>query len=148
MKKKLMILVPVLLLAFGGVYKFVLAKPKAVAKTNVHGEVYVLAKQFLINLDQGKFAQLTVGLVLKEGKKPAGDAKPDKEAPKPPEGFGVMPQEAVVRDVITDELTGLPASRLVNEKTRVKIKETVVAALKKRTDVPVEEVLFTDVTVQ
>jgi flagellar basal body-associated protein FliL len=146
MKKKLMIVVPVLLIALGGVYKFVLAAPKAAeAKPKVAGEVYVLAKQFLVNLDANKFGQLTVGLVLKEG---AATAPASKEAPKPPEGFGAMPQEAVVRNVITDELTGLPADELVKEPQRAKLKLRITKALKQHTDVPVEEVLFTDVTVQ
>ena len=66
MKKKLMILVPVLLLVLGGAYKFALAKPAPVHK-KIDGEVYVLPKDFLINLKDGRFAKLNVALVLKEG---------------------------------------------------------------------------------
>ena len=68
MKGKLKIVVPlVLLIVLGGVYKFVLAKPAAVAKPKVEGEVYVLPKDFLVNLSDGKFAKLGVGLVFDEG---------------------------------------------------------------------------------
>ena len=43
MKKKLIIVLPVLLLVLGGAYKFVLAKPKsAEAKPKVTGQVYIL----------------------------------------------------------------------------------------------------------
>ena len=68
MKGKLKFIIPiVLLLVLGGVYKFVLAKPAAGAKPKVEGEVYVLPKDFLINLTDGKFAKLGVGLVFDEG---------------------------------------------------------------------------------
>ncbi len=126
-----------------------LAAPKAeAAKPKVEGEVYVLGKQFLVNLDEGKFAQLTVGLVLEHGHHAAGEAGGHGAAPKPPEGFGPMPQEAVVRDIVTDELTGLRAEELVEEESRAQVKKAIAKALKKHTDVHVEEVLFTDVTVQ
>jgi hypothetical protein len=65
MKSKLKFIVPILLIAVGGVYKFVLAKPGAPApKPKVDGQVYVLPKEFLINLNGGRFAKLSVGLVL------------------------------------------------------------------------------------
>lgn len=148
MKKKLMIVLPVLLIALGGVYKFVLAAPKAAeAKPKVAGEVYVLGKQFLINLDGGKYAQLTVALVLKDGAPTAAAGKAE-SASKPPDGFGTLPQEAVVRDVVTDELTGLQADDLIKDGPRAKLKVTVTKAIKSKTDVPIEDVLFTDVTVQ
>ena len=60
-------IVPViaLLAVLGGVYKFVLAKPaKAEPKPNVHGTVYMLEKEFLVNLADGRFAKMQVGLVL------------------------------------------------------------------------------------
>ena len=61
MKGKLKFIVPlVLLLVLGGVYKFVLAKPAAEAKPKVAGEVYVLPKDFLINLTNGKFANIGI----------------------------------------------------------------------------------------
>ena len=60
-------IVPViaLLAVLGGVYKFVLAKPaKAEPKPHVHGTVYMLQKEFLVNLADGRFAKLQIGLVL------------------------------------------------------------------------------------
>lgn len=151
MKKKLMIIIPVVLLALGGAYKFVLAKPKAeAAEPKVHGEVYVLPKQFLVNLDEGRVAQLTVGLIVKHGDT---STAPKAEgghgaAAKPPEGWGAMPQEAVVRDVITDELTGRRDSELIEREGRDKVKKAIARQILKHSDVKVEEVLLTDVTVQ
>jgi flagellar basal body-associated protein FliL len=146
MKSKLKFIVPILLLVLGGVYKFVLAKPGPPApKPKVDGQVYVLPKEFLINLSGGRFAKLSVGLVLDETQATASE---DKEAAKPPEGFGTLPQEAVIRDLVTDTLTDDSAESLVSEKGREKLKSRLLVSIKKKTDVKVKEVLFTDVAVQ
>jgi flagellar FliL protein len=146
MKSKLKFIVPVLLIVLGGAYKFVLAKPAAAEpKPKVDGQVYVLPKEFLINLSGGRFAKLSVGLVLDHSQAIASE---EKEAPKPPEGFGTLPQEAVIRDIVTDRLTDDDAESLVSEKGRETLKNQLLRSIKKKTDVKVEEVLFTDVAVQ
>lgn len=126
-----------------------LAKPKAeAAKPKVHGQVYVLPKQFLVNLEGGRVAQLTVGLILEHGDTSAAPPEGGHGAPAPPEGWGTMPQEAVVRDVITDELTGRRDSELIEREGRERVKRDIAKDILKHTDVRVEEVLLTDVTVQ
>jgi flagellar basal body-associated protein FliL len=143
-------LIPVIvaLVALGGVYKFVLAKPKtAEAKPKVDGTVYILGKEFLVNLADGRFAKLTIALVLAHDDTSA-EAAGGEGAPKPPEGFGAMSQEAVVRDVITDDLTDIKDNDLISRDGRVRVKEEILKDLKKHTDVKVEDILFTDVTVQ
>ena len=148
MKKKLLIVIPIVLVVLGGAYKFVLAKPKeAEAKPKVEGTVYVLGKEFLVNLADDRFAKLTVGLLL-DPHDTSTVAEGGHEAATPPEGFGAMPQEAVVRDIITDEITGARADQLVDGEAREKLKKDVARKINKHTDVHVEEVLFTDVTVQ
>ena len=146
MKKKLMIALPVLLLVMGGAYKFALAKPAPVHK-KIDGEVYVLPKDFLINLSDGRFVKLDVALVIPEGSAaPAGGGK--EAAAAPPEGFGTMPQEAVVRDIVTNTLTDVPGTRLIQKKGREKLKRKILAQILKNTDVKAKEVLFTDFAVQ
>jgi flagellar FliL protein len=143
-------LIPVIvaLVALGGVYKFVIAKPKsAEAKPKVDGTVYILGKEFLVNLADGRFAKLTVALVLSHDDTSAA-AGGHEGAAKPPEGFGAMSQEAVVRDVITDDLTDIKDNDLISRDGRIRVKEEILKDLKKHTDVKVEDVLFTDVTVQ
>ena len=148
MKGKLKIVVPlVLLLVLGGVYKFVLAKPAAVAKPKVEGEVYVLPKDFLVNLTDGKFAKLGVGLVFDEGFT-AAPAKGGEEGAAPPEGYGVLTQEPVVRDIVTDVVTDSTAAELTSRKGREEIKAKILKRLKAQTDVKAHEVLLTDVAVQ
>jgi flagellar basal body-associated protein FliL len=143
-------LVPViaLLAVLGGVYKFVLAKPaKAEPKPHVEGTVYMLQKEFLINLADGRFAKMQIGLVLAHddtSTAPAGGH----EASTPPEGYGAMSQEGIVRDLITAELTDATDKDLIGESGRDKLKEKILKSLKKYTDVKVEHVLFSDLTVQ
>ena len=146
MKKKLMIVPLIALVALGGAYKFVLAKPKAEAKPKVEGNVYILGKEFLVNLQGGRFAKLSVGLVLAKDQQVV--AATGAEAPKPPEGFGPLEQEAVVRDIITNDLTDAKDTDLILRKGRLKMKDEILKDLNAHTDVKVKDVLFTDVTVQ
>jgi flagellar basal body-associated protein FliL len=148
MKSKLKIILPVLLIALGGVYKFVLAKPAATAKPKVDGEVYVMPKDFLINLADGRFAKVDVGFVFKEGYAAAPAGGKEAAATKPPDGYGVLPQEAVVRDIVTDTITGRSAQDLTNRKSRDRLKTQIRTRILKTTDVKVADVLFTDVAVQ
>jgi flagellar basal body-associated protein FliL len=148
MKKKLIILVVAVLVLGGGAYKTVLAKPAEKApEPKVHGEIYVLPKEFLVNLADGRFAKLQVALIVEAG---AGAAHGGggHGAPTPPEGYGTEPQEAVVRDLITDTLTDAADHELINREGREKIKKKILKSIKEHTDVHVEEVLFPDVTVQ
>jgi flagellar FliL protein len=149
MASKLKIVIPVvLLLALGGVYKFVIAKPTAKADAKIDGTVYVLPKEFLVNLADGRFAKLGVGLVLAPNEHSLVEAAEDKEAVKPPEGFGPLPQEAVIRDIVTDTLTDRDAGNLIDRRGREKLKKRIIDAIAKDTDVHVEDVLFTDMAVQ
>ena len=146
-KKKLMIMVVAALVLAGGAYKTVLAKPKEKApEPKVHGEVYVLPKEFLVNLADGRYAKLQVALVVEPAA--GGGGHGGHGAPAPPEGYGAEPQEAIVRDLITDELTNATDHELIQRAGREKIKKKILKSIKEHTDVHVEEVLFPDVTVQ
>jgi flagellar basal body-associated protein FliL len=137
----------VVLIALGGAYKFVLAKPKAAAaKPRVTGTVYILGKEFLVNLADGRFAKLTVALVLDP--KDESAAAPAEGASTAPEGFGAMKEEAVVRDIITNDLTDAKDTDLIDRGGRKDLKAEILKDLKAGTDVKVDDVLFTDVTVQ
>ena len=143
MKGKLKIILPLaLLIVLGGLYKVVLAKP-ANEHPKVHGQVYVLPKEFLLNLRGNHFVKLNVGIVLADGSVPT-----KAEGAPPPDGFGLLPQEAVVRDVITDTITDTSPNQLVSRKGRNALKTRILKSLRRRTDVKVNDVLFTDVAVQ
>ena len=148
MKGKLKFILPlVALLVLGGAYKTVLAKPaEKKPEPKVHGEIYVLPKEFLLNLAEERYAKLTVALVLKHGEPTA--AAEGGHAAEPPEGWGTLPQEAVIRGLVTDTLTGIKASKLVDPEGRERLKAKLMKQIKQHSDVHVEDVLFTDVAVQ
>jgi flagellar basal body-associated protein FliL len=147
MNKKILIIAVAALVGAGGAYKTVLAKPKKKEpKPKVEGDVYVLPKEFLVNLADGRYAKLSVALVVEPAA--AGGHGGGHGAPLPPEGYGSEPQEAIVRDVITDTLTDAVDSDLIEREGRERIKKRILASIKKQTDVHVEAVLFPDVTVQ
>jgi flagellar protein FliL len=145
MNKKIIIIVVAALVLAGGAYKTVLAKPKAKEpEPKVQGTVYVLPKEFLVNLADGRYAKLQVALVVEHVAAAAGGHG----APAPPEGYGSEPQEAIIRDLITDELTDASDHELIQREGREKIKKQILKSIKEHTDVHVEEILFPDVTVQ
>jgi flagellar FliL protein len=144
-KSKLKFVIPlVVLLVLGGAYKVVLAKP-AEEKHKLEGMVYVLPKEFLINLADGRYAKLSVALVLPHDALPAAGGH---GAATPPEGYGALEQEAAVRAVITDTVTDHKASDLTSKGKRKKLRKEILKDIKAHTDVKPHEVLFTDMAVQ
>lgn len=147
MKRK-KILIPLLVVAIAGIAaKFVLAKPAPVVHHKIDGTVYVLPKEFLVNLSDGRYAKVDVALVL-DPSQATGAAGGEGGGAAPPDGFGTLPQEAAVRDVVTDVLTGQSGDTLIAASGREQVKREILAGIRARTDVRVNEVLLTDVAVQ
>lgn len=142
MSKKLIIIAVAVLAVVAGAYKFVLAGPaEAEVKPKIEGSVYVLPKEFLVNLADSRYAKFTVALVVDHiPEAHAGDS--------PPEGYGVMPEEGVVRGIVTDVVGASTASRLSDAEGRKRVRETLKKQLKKSTDLEIHEVVFPDITVQ
>ena len=140
--KKKLIAAVLVVLAAAAAYKFVLASPSD-ADARIHGQVYVLPKEFLINLADGRFAKLTVALVLPSDEK----VEPEKGTT-PPEGFGPLPQEGAVRAVVTDVMTDSSADDLIDQAGRARLRKRLLRSVRHETDVKAKKVLFTDVAVQ
>ncbi len=147
-KKKILIIVSVALLTAVGGYKFGFAKESEAKPPKIHGDVYVLGKDFLVNLADGHYAKLGVAVVVDHGATAPPEAGGHSAPPKPPEGYGPMPQEAAIRDIVTDTLTDVKDDELTNREGREELKERILKRVKQGTDVPIHEVLFTDVSVQ
>lgn len=139
MKKKILIIVPVLLLVVGAAYKMVLAPKPVPPKLKIEGAVVPLQKEFLLNLDGGRYAKVSIALVMPHA--PAAGHGGGTEA-------AGLPQEAAVRAIVTDRLTGLSASWLIEREHRHDVLDQIRKAIDHKTDEEVEEVLFTDITVQ
>jgi flagellar FliL protein len=137
----LIVAVGVLVVA-GLAYKMVLA-PKSESKVKVEGTVYVMPKEFLLNLAEGRYAKVTVALVLAPGQSTGGA-----EAAAPPEGFGTLEQEALVRQIVTDNVTGIPAAELTSRKQRHRLQIAIRKEVDKTTDVKTKGIVFTDLVVQ
>lgn len=135
MKKKLIMILPVLLIAAVGYKMFLAPKPVAV-KMKIEGTVMPLQKDFLVNLADGQYAKVAIAVITEAGGAAHGA-----------ETLGLA-QEAAVRAIIVDELTGIHGKELVSKEGRHHLAEQITKMIKKKTDEHVHEVLFTDVTVQ
>jgi flagellar basal body-associated protein FliL len=145
MKKKLIIILVVVLAVGGFAAKtFLLPKP-AVAKLKVNGTIYVLPKGFTFNLTDGRYATMTAGLILAPGQSDGASATaaPDSSSP-----VGTLPEEAVIRDIITNDVTDKTSKALVTVDGRKELKKEILADIKHKTDDKVSDILFTDVAVQ
>ena len=144
MKGKLKIILPVLLLVLaggGGAYKFLLSgggSGKKATPPKVAGELLPLAPDFTVNLDGGHYGKVTVALEM-EG-----------AIPKPAEGAATatLKENAVVRSIVTNDLTGLTTDELIQRATREKLLKDILKDLQSQTDEKVTHVFFTDVVVQ
>jgi flagellar basal body-associated protein FliL len=147
--KKLMIIVPValLLVGGGGGYFFVLKpKPaKAAPKPKIEGEIFPIEDEFIVNLAGGRYGKVSVALLFDQKKMPemlGGGGGHGASGPVE------LVQAEVVRAVITDALTGLPADDLIERRARHEVVESIIKDLNSKTDVKVDEVFLTDVVVQ
>jgi flagellar basal body-associated protein FliL len=137
MKKKLIIALPVLLLLVGGfMAKKILLAPKPGPKPKIEGGLVTLAPEFLVNLSDGHYGKLTVALLVSPA--PAPDAG----------GETKLPQDAAIRANVTDALTGLDSNDLISRVRRHALQKTLLRSIKKTTDEPVKNVMFTDIAVQ
>jgi flagellar basal body-associated protein FliL len=140
-KGKLKFILPVILLLAGGggAYFFVLApKPAKAAPPKVQGTLFPLSPEFVVNLDGEHYGKVSIALLLSAG---APAASADGAA-------ATLPEDAAVRAIVTNDLTGLPSSALIDRPKRNGIEKKILTDLQKKTDVKVNEVLFTDVVVQ
>jgi len=145
MKKKIMIALPILLIVVVGAYKFMMPKAKA-APLKIAGELYVLPKQFTLNLADGHFATMTVALELAPGQSDGSSA--NASGGDSTTGIGTLPEEAAIRAIVTSIVTDENENALISAAGRARIEHQILAAIGSQTDVKVTEVLFPDVAVQ
>jgi len=140
------VLIPLVLLILGAGAAYSMAKPKPVNKDKVKGTIYQLPKSFLLNLADGRYGKVTVALILAPGQSDgelAGASPPSGE-----ESIGTLPEEALVREIVTNAITGQNGATLVSTQGRHNIQRQILTAITRQTDIKVEAVLFPDLTVQ
>ncbi|HEY2790247.1 MAG TPA: flagellar basal body-associated FliL family protein [Gaiellales bacterium] len=142
MKGKLKIILPVLLLLVvggGGAYFFLLApKPAKAAPAKITGTLFPLSPEFVVNLADGHYGKVTVALLMTAGV-PAVPASG---------GAATLTEDAAVRAIVTNDLTGLADSALIDRAQRASVEKKILTDLQSSTDVKVTQILFTDVVVQ
>jgi flagellar protein FliL len=140
-KKKLMVaLVFVVVLGLAGAYETVLKATPVKADPKIVGTLVELVDPFTVNLAGGHYGRVSVALLLTKAPAPTLDSS----------GANVimLPENDAVRAIITNDLTGIPSNNLVERAPRQKLLVEILRDLKKSTDEPVTEVLFTDLAVQ
>ena len=145
MKKKLLIILPILLLGGGYEAKAKFLAPKPV-KPKLAGEIYILPKQFMCNLQDGHYATLTVALELAAGQSDGASAAAAGTSSS--STVGTLPEEAVIRAIITNLITDDTSNQLVTDAGRTSLETQILSQIKSQTDVKVDHVFFTDVAVQ
>ena len=145
MKKKILIGLVVILALGGYEAKATLLKPKVIPP-KIAGEVYVLPKTFTLNLADGRYATLTVALELAPGQTDGASAAA--AGGSADTGIGTLPEEAVVRAIITRTVTGSNGSELTSASGSAALEQTILQQINQHTDVKVSQVYFTDLAVQ
>jgi flagellar basal body-associated protein FliL len=142
--KKIMLALalPVLILGVG----YSMTKPKPVNKDKIKGTIYVMPQTFLVNLSDGRYAKIEVALELAPGQSDgaiagAGSSGGESTA-------GTLPEEPLVREIVTNAVTNQSGERLVSDQGRTAVKRQILRAIEQQTDIKVEAVLFPDLTVQ
>jgi flagellar basal body-associated protein FliL len=141
--KKILLALIVPIVLFGG---YTMTKAKPVPKEKIKGTIYVMPQSFLLNLSDGRYAKLDVALQLAPGQSDGASA--DAASAGSEGGPGTLPEEAIVREIITNTITGQSGETLIGSHGRQAVKRQILHTIQQRTDVKVEEVLFPDFTVQ
>ena len=101
---------------------------------------------FLLTLQDGRYAKLTVGLQLAVGQSDGASATASASSGE--SAVGTLPEEPLVREIVTDTITNQNGENLVSETGRKAVKRQILKAIEKGTDDKVEAVLIPDLTVQ
>jgi flagellar FliL protein len=142
--KKLMLALALPVVLFGA---YTMTKHKAVPKEKVKGTIYLLPKEFLVNLRDGRYAKVAIALDLAPGQSDGASAE-GASSGSGESAVGTLPEEPMVREIVTDVITGQSGSSLEADSSRRSIQKEIAADIRKHTDVKVESVLIPDLTVQ
>jgi flagellar basal body-associated protein FliL len=142
--KKLMLALALPIVLFAG---YTMTKHKPVPKQKVKGTIYLMPKEFLLNLRDGRYAKIAIALDLAPGQSD-GAAAGAGSSGSGESAVGTLPEEPMVREIVTDVITGQDGSALESDSGRRAIQKEIAADIRKQTDVKVERVLMPDLTVQ
>jgi flagellar basal body-associated protein FliL len=137
-KTKLALLAVAVIVVAGAAYKLVLTPRAKPGPKKIDGALVSLGDPFTVNLSGGHYGRITVAVLL--ASPPPAVVDPSTMPP--------LPEYDAVRAIVTDHLTGIDPGRLTDRSARHKLLAQLLLDLKKSTDEPVKQVLFTDLAVQ
>ncbi len=140
-KVMLALALPVLLLA-----GYTMTKHKPVIKQKIQGTIYIMPGSFLLNLSDGRYAKLNVALELAPGQ--SNGAAADAGGSASESTVGTLPEEAVIREIVTNMVTNMSGEAIISDSGRKQLKHQILLAIRAQTDIKVESVLIPDFTVQ
>ncbi len=141
--KKVMLALALPVLLFAG---YTLTKSKPVVKTRVKGAIYQMPQAFLLNLNDGRYVKLSVALELAPGQ--SDGAAPGSGSSSSSESAGTLPEEPLVRELVTNAITNQSGEALIEPASRNALRRKILIGIQRETDVKVEAVLFPELTVQ
>ena len=140
--KKVMLALALPVLLFAG---YTLTKSKPVVKERIKGTIYQLPQAFLLNLSDGRYVKLSVALELAPGQSDGAAAGASSSGS---ESAGTLPEEPLVRELVTNAVTNQSGEALVEPGSRNALKRKILVGIRRETDIKVEAVLFPELTVQ
>ncbi len=142
--KKLMLALALPIVLLGG---YTMTKHKPVPKEKVKGTIYLMPKEFLLNLRDGRYAKVAIALDLAPGQSDGASAEGSSSG-SGESAVGTLPEEPMVREIVSDVISGQDGSTVESDSGRRGIQKEIASEIRKQTDVKVEAVLIPDFTVQ
>jgi hypothetical protein len=141
--KKVMLALALPLLLFVG---YTMTKHKPVVKQKINGTIYQMPGSFLLNLSDGRYVKLSMALQLAPGQSDGASADGGGSATE--SSVGTLPEEAVVREIVTNLVTNMSGETIISTSGRHALKEKILSTIRAQTDLKLEAVLIPDFTVQ
>src|ERR1700759_476967 len=142
--KKLMLALALPIVLFGG---YTMTKHKPVPKEKVKGTIYLMPKEILLNLRDGRYAKVAIALDLAPGQSDGASAE-GASSSSGENAVGTLPEEPMVREIVSDVISGQDGSAVESDSGRRSSQKEIASDIRKQTDVKVEAVLIPDFTVQ
>lgn len=142
--KKLMLALALPIVLFAG---YTMTKHKPVPKEKVKGTIYLMPKEFLLNLRDGRYAKVAIALDLAPGQSDGASAEGGSSG-SGENAVGTLPEEPMVREIVSDVISGQDGATVESDSGRRSIQKEIASDIRKQTDVKVETVLIPDFTVQ
>jgi flagellar basal body-associated protein FliL len=142
--KKMMLALALPIVLFAG---YTMTKHKPVPKEKVKGTIYLMPREFLLNLRDGRYAKVAIALDLAPGQSDGASAD-GASSGSGENAVGTLPEEPIVREIVTGVISGQEGSTVESDSGRRGIQKEIASDIRKQTDVKVEAVLIPDFTVQ